>query len=101
SRHTSHPPPFPYTTLFRSYGSGTFIESMTTPYGTTHFSTTGGTSNGNGASIQATDPMGYTERTEYRVQAPSVPFSVGASPAGMRSEEHTSELQSRFDLVCR
>src|SRR5207249_5747658 len=28
----------------------------------------------------------------------------GAGPAGcarMRSEEHTSELQSRFDLVCR
>src|SRR5699024_11903565 len=22
-------------------------------------------------------------------------------PAGLRSEEHTSELQSRFDLVCR
>src|SRR5437868_10867006 len=22
-------------------------------------------------------------------------------PRGMRSEEHTSELQSRFDLVCR
>src|SRR5699024_11459180 len=22
-------------------------------------------------------------------------------PAGVRSEEHTSELQSRFDLVCR
>src|SRR5437868_9626031 len=24
-----------------------------------------------------------------------------ASAAGVRSEEHTSELQSRFDLVCR
>src|SRR5438067_2998358 len=23
------------------------------------------------------------------------------APAGQRSEEHTSELQSRFDLVCR
>src|SRR5207249_10849692 len=25
----------------------------------------------------------------------------GTSPDGNRSEEHTSELQSRFDLVCR
>src|SRR5699024_11811330 len=24
-----------------------------------------------------------------------------ARPSGFRSEEHTSELQSRFDLVCR
>src|SRR5207249_6223126 len=26
---------------------------------------------------------------------------VGLRPGGARSEEHTSELQSRFDLVCR
>src|SRR5438067_9019947 len=26
---------------------------------------------------------------------------VQASPSASRSEEHTSELQSRFDLVCR
>src|SRR5438067_7405508 len=25
----------------------------------------------------------------------------GNEPCGLRSEEHTSELQSRFDLVCR
>src|SRR5699024_12686435 len=27
--------------------------------------------------------------------------AVPPVPAGARSEEHTSELQSRFDLVCR
>src|SRR5699024_11492806 len=27
--------------------------------------------------------------------------SPAGKPAGTRSEEHTSELQSRFDLVCR
>src|SRR5699024_12840251 len=36
---------------------------------------------------------------------PQVPSNKGASVAGNtnspRSEEHTSELQSRFDLVCR
>src|SRR5207249_8188570 len=26
---------------------------------------------------------------------------AGSQPIGKRSEEHTSELQSRFDLVCR
>src|SRR5699024_12381041 len=35
----------------------------------------------------------------------SPPPAAGSSgsnpPAGRRSEEHTSELQSRFDLVCR
>src|SRR5699024_12329950 len=28
-------------------------------------------------------------------------FSIESTPALTRSEEHTSELQSRFDLVCR
>src|SRR5699024_11395842 len=28
-------------------------------------------------------------------------FAPQQSPLGLRSEEHTSELQSRFDLVCR
>src|SRR5207249_5798150 len=26
---------------------------------------------------------------------------IASLPTGLRSEEHTSELQSRFDLVCR
>src|SRR5699024_12735452 len=30
-----------------------------------------------------------------------VPTAARAATAGARSEEHTSELQSRFDLVCR
>src|SRR5699024_11808399 len=33
-----------------------------------------------------------------RVRVPSAPSVVEAA---LRSEEHTSELQSRFDLVCR
>src|SRR5437868_12667386 len=35
--------------------------------------------------------------------APGQPTPAGGPPtyAGGRSEEHTSELQSRFDLVCR
>src|SRR5699024_11628564 len=31
----------------------------------------------------------------------SIPSRLKATATGERSEEHTSELQSRFDLVCR
>src|SRR5438067_10400759 len=31
----------------------------------------------------------------------AVPFAQAPLYAALRSEEHTSELQSRFDLVCR
>src|SRR5437868_7659236 len=31
----------------------------------------------------------------------SFPRAASLSPTAKRSEEHTSELQSRFDLVCR
>src|SRR5699024_11239071 len=39
----------------------------------------------------------------WPVAARSAPARTGPSPhpPGIRSEEHTSELQSRFDLVCR
>src|SRR5690349_23197357 len=37
-------------------------------------------------------------RSEYRCRAFRNP---GGKPARLRSEEHTSELQSRRDLVCR
>src|SRR6266513_395076 len=38
---------------------------------------------------------GRSGTTAFRALVPPV------SPSGRRSEEHTSELQSRFDLVCR
>src|SRR5438067_12727344 len=45
-------------------------------------------------------PFVLTSGSQFRVQ----PFPALTSreyAAGKRSEEHTSELQSRFDLVCR
>lgn len=67
-----------------AYDGGTFIKAMTTPYGTTTFAHTEG-ANGNSTelSIQATDPDGHTERTEYLPSAPGVPFSVAQAPSGM------------------
>lgn len=72
------------TSTFAYEGTGTFIQSMTTPYGTTQFAQTVG-ANGDPTelSIQATDPLGFTQRTEYHVAAPGVPFSVSQTPAGM------------------
>jgi RHS repeat-associated protein len=69
-----------------AYDGGTFIKAMTTPYGTTTFAHTEG-ANGNSTelSIQATDPDGHTERTEYLPSAPGVPFSVAQAPSGMNT----------------
>lgn len=69
-----------------AYDSSTFIKAMTTPYGTTTFAHTEG-ANGNATelSIQATDPEGHTERTEYLPAAPGTPFSVSQVPSGMNT----------------
>src|SRR5699024_11623104 len=41
----------------------------------------------------------YRNDLEWEMDAYSIPLNIG--PEARRSEEHTSELQSRFDLVCR
>src|SRR5699024_12141302 len=45
-------------------------------------------------------PAAWTPHWHF---SPSRPFAVSkvSLASGSRSEEHTSELQSRFDLVCR
>src|SRR2546422_8449921 len=63
---------FPYTTLFRS----------TVPTGTAPFATPA-----------SRLPRGCTCTSWWSTDS--------ASPTGTRSEEHTSELQSRLHLVCR
>src|SRR5438067_3032727 len=66
---------FPYTTLFRS---------ATQPPGCNRYSPTA-------------CPGG-----PQRVACPLIRlFAPSSQACGYRSEEHTSELQSRFDLVCR
>src|SRR5207249_8861874 len=77
-------PPFPYTTLFRSIRS-TLKTSRR---------------------FSASRCRSRCRRKRYiqvsvRSTSPAGSFSTEAEPAGDRSEEHTSELQSRFDLVCR
>src|SRR2546430_2935518 len=62
---------FPYTTLFRSPSE---------------------------ASLQA---RSASRRTSLAVRGESTILSTRASTARRRSEEHTSELQSQSNLVCR
>src|SRR2546429_5226598 len=69
---------FPYTTLFRSlFKSGHGIATA--------------------ATNAADDAICATVRTFFNVLLPR----TGLSGTTMRSEEHTSELQSRLHLVCR
>src|SRR5437868_13284091 len=64
---------FPYTTLFRSGKRGVEHEARL-----------------------ACSPIGTL--CPVRIEDALTPGALGLEP---RSEEHTSELQSRFDLVCR
>src|SRR5437868_12944334 len=74
---------FPYTTLFRS---GSAIASS-------------GRASAHRFNRESETP---TSIVEYNVIACSAPRAFRrASSDDVRSEEHTSELQSRFDLVCR
>src|SRR5438874_6356446 len=73
---------FPYTTLFRSVIAGnvvstSFISTSFTP-GTAYYFV-----------VSAINSFGESSNS----------IQVAATPT--RSEEHTSELQSRRDLVCR
>src|SRR5437868_12018274 len=79
---------FPYTTLFRSPGK----EAV-----------------GNALELSERGEVTVQVRVVARTAAtagdyPNTAHSLVAGPAPremLRSEEHTSELQSRFDLVCR
>src|SRR5439155_26707701 len=93
------PPPlptlFPYTTLFRSVRrtSGSSATCSATP-------TSGGSTRAPTCPSRATSRAGGGRATA--VSSRSTSSSRSAPPGtGSRSEEHTSELQSRGHLVCR
>src|SRR3989442_10419221 len=70
---------FPYTTLFRSYGRGSSVVS------------------GTATRLDRPD----LPKVAGRWGAAGAIASSTTRPRGPRSEEHTSELQSRPHLVCR
>src|SRR5207249_11011796 len=84
------PPLFPYTTLFRSAAPLYAVAHLHAHHRRPHL-------------------LGHG-RDDARVRVQQLPVRRRggpcrgvrrASPSLRRSEEHTSELQSRFDLVCR
>src|SRR5699024_12048404 len=89
------PPPrstlFPYTTLFRSSGSRTAASPISTCVGRNSPTSNSATASSTSSISTAPRPAESRFRTAQSV----------FSNARRRSEEHTSELQSRFDLVCR
>src|SRR5207249_9407309 len=90
---------FPYTTLFRSRIHAVFNTDW-------HLENTGSneTLGKAGAKIIAHENtklwLGAEIDVEWQHRIYN-PLPLKALPNETRSEEHTSELQSRFDLVCR
>src|SRR5690606_40276570 len=98
-----HAPPssplFPYTTLFRSHRPG--ICTPGRPSGCCCFSVKTTTSNWRASCpcSRSAAPGGSARCTVTVIATASPPNPCCAG--GGRSEEHTSELQSRENLVCR
>src|SRR5207249_10322631 len=85
----SHPRPhlFPYTTLFRSH----WIHARSSPRGqVTGYGGNYEQNHRGGRDGQRIGRLQSIEQTRHRL-----------GQHKRRSEEHTSELQSRFELVCR
>src|SRR5690606_41269977 len=82
---------FPYTTLFRSLGSGRVDVGDQVIRARTHACGAGG-GLGDDVVAQAIED-GQALAVVVRV--------LDQADVGVRSEEHTSELQSRENLVCR
>src|SRR5699024_12481856 len=91
----AHPPPpstlFPYTTLFRSFPIAANKPALKGPSG--HFE------------VLQRHWVIFTRNVEPSYKQDTVPTAEQSQKWEelwvKRSEEHTSELQSRFDLVCR
>src|SRR5438105_12883865 len=83
---------FPYTTLFRSVDIGAASEH-TDEYVLVYV---------DGAKLLIEDDVGYKSRRAAGILSFVAKEKLDvATLFQMRSEEHTSELQSRVDLVCR
>src|SRR5437868_8404043 len=93
--HRRQPSPtlFPYTTLFRSAPGG----------GRSSTATTAGVSGRSAGGERASRLERSLTPVVAGMAAAAVDAAIAraATDANTRSEEHTSELQSRFDLVCR
>src|SRR5207249_6003526 len=99
--YLSQPPPpytlFPYTTLFRSHhlrGGPAAVRRVAVGLCAAVSGTHGKAGSGR-------DRWNRTGHCDPAKEYHSQPALDGGDIDRVRSEEHTSELQSRFDLVCR
>src|SRR5438067_6404452 len=81
---------FPYTTLFRSL-----------PFHSAGFSLARRPDPSPAVVTGSTGPVGRILCGQLKIYHAQTVGIANQHPFGHRSEEHTSELQSRFDLVCR
>src|SRR5690606_41757578 len=95
------PPPLPYTTLFRSGGEGRGLEPAE------HEDEVDGRDEEDKRDTEELDDRraGLVERcprleTVAKPTGPGERLAPGTVDEATRSEEHTSELQSRENLVC-
>src|SRR2546427_1489927 len=75
---------FPYTTLFRSHTTGILVRDLVEQL----------------PLLDGLPPELVRRVNGVRLYAPNM-SSVDLAAPGYRSEEHTSELQSQSNLVCR
>src|SRR3712207_7349792 len=81
---------FPYTTLFRSVGAHEVLGAEP-----------GGGGEGVGVPVDGDHPGPEDAGNHHRAEPKATGADHGHPLPGGRSEEHTSELQSRQYLVCR
>src|SRR3712207_8651436 len=91
-RRPPRSPLFPYTTLFRSPAFG----GLDPPFNEVHVAEEPGNESGRGPLVDLSRRAELHEPAPFHHGEP-----VGESHRLLRSEEHTSELQSRQYLVCR
>src|SRR5687768_18160473 len=94
-RRPPRPTLFPYTTLFRSHGTQKPVECMRRPIQNHAIPDIYEPFAGSGTTLIAAEQLGR------RCFALEIEPRYVQMAIDRRSEEHTSELQSRLHLVCR
>src|SRR5207249_12235520 len=97
----SAPPPFPYTTLFRSPDVQPLAVQRRT-FAPPRDPLLAGAEVVDVAEMHIAHALAVGDGDRHREEGdPALGVQRSVDRIDDRSEEHTSELQSRFDLVCR